>query len=234
MSLRSKHHRQDRVNRLHLTALDHISREGVQGLRLGAVAKELGYTTAALYRYYPSRDSLILELQRQTLTLLHESLFVFLEEIKLLTPIGKLLLCTQYYSLYAERSPASFALNSSLFANPTTMLEQVKRRETMRVIGHLLSILSDLITEAKLSLSQPALSLAVGYWSTLYGALMTRKYQNELTLLEPTELILALFIGWGASRDQITQAREEAKIWGTLLHSEKLSRLTELDHLNIS
>ena len=234
MSLRSKHHRQDRINRLHLTTLDHISREGVQGLRLGAIAKELGYTTAALYRYYPSRESLILELQKQTLTLLHESLFVFLEEVKVLTPIGKLLLCAQYYSLYAERSPASFALNSTLFANPSTMMGQIERQEAMRVIGNLLSILSDLIKEAKLSLSQPSLSLAVGYWSTLYGALMTRKYQNELTLLEPVDLIIALFIGWGASHNQISQAREEAKIWGTVLHSEKLSKLTKLDHLNIS
>ena len=234
MSLRSKHHRQDRINRLHLTALDHISREGVQGLRLGAVAKELGYTTAALYRYYPSRESLILELQKQTLTLFHKSLFIFLEEVKTITPIGKLLLCAQYYSLYADRSPGSFALNSSLFANPTTMLGQVERQETMEIIGHILFILSSLIEEAKLSLSQPSLSLAVGYWSTLYGALMTRKYRNELTLIEPIELIVALFIGWGASHDQIIQAREEAMIWETLLQSEKLSRLTELDHLNIS
>ena len=134
MSLRSKHHRQDRLNRLHLVALKHVSRHGVQGLSLGGIAKELGYTTAALYRYYPSRESLILELQKQTLAMLSESLDTILNEAKSCLPLTKLLLCAEYYTLYASNSPASFALNSSLFANPTPMLGQVERQETMMIM----------------------------------------------------------------------------------------------------
>lgn len=234
MSLRSKHRRQDRLDRLHLVALEHISREGVQGLRLGAIAKELNYTTAALYRYYPSREALIQELQKQTLSLLDESLAILLTEAESLSPLAKLLLCVQFYSLYAERSPASFILNSSLFASPRQILDREMRQETMTLIGGLLSILSTLIEEAGLSKSNPPLRLAVGYWSTLYGSLMTLKYQADLPLPEPMELISTLCIGWGANPVQVENAREESATWHSWLYSQEMDKLTALDHLNIT
>jgi len=206
----------------------------VQGLRLGAIAKELGYTTAALYRYYPSREALILELQKQTLTLLEESLTTLLNEAEALSPLAKLLLCVEFYSLYAERSPASFALNSSLFANPTPMLGHNERQETMVIIGRLLHVLSHLIEDAELSPPQHSLSFAVGYWSVLYGSLMTRKYSESFPLLEPLDLISALCIGWGSPPARLTHAREESTTWQTWLYSQEMSKLTDLDHLNIS
>ena len=233
MSLRSKHHRQDRLNRLHLMALKHISRQGVQGLSLGAVAKELGYTTAALYRYYPSRESLILELQKQTLAMLSESLDTILKKGESCLPLTKLILCAEYYTLYATNSPASFALNSSLFANPTPMLGQSERQETMMMVSGLLQTLSTLIKASKLSPISPPLSLAVGYWSTLYGALMTRKYSLDLTLLKPLELITTLCIGWGASTEQMSKAQQELESWKIQFQNQEMKKLTCLDHLNI-
>ena len=48
-------------------AMQHIAQRGIYGLRLQNLAKELGYTTAALYRYYPSKEALIESLQKKTL-----------------------------------------------------------------------------------------------------------------------------------------------------------------------
>jgi AcrR family transcriptional regulator len=205
----------------------------VQGLRLGAVAQELGYTTAALYRYYPSREALIKELQKLTLELLAEALSTLLTEAESLSPLAKLQLYTQFYTLYAERSPASFALNSSIFANPKIILDQEMRRETVAIIGQILSVLSDLIKEAELNSAHPPLSLAAAYWSTLYGGLMALKYSSDLPVLKPIEQISALCIGWGASPQQVKKAREESSTWQTWLYSHEMSKITALDHLNI-
>ena len=137
------------------------------------------------------------KLQKQTLSLLDESMSTLLKEAESLSPLAKLLLCTQFYSLYAERSPASFNLNSSIFANPRPVLGQEERQETIAIIRDLLMILSDLIKKSEFDSNETPLALAVGYWSTLYGALMTRKYSADLPLLEPLDLISALCVGWG-------------------------------------
>ena len=156
MSLRSKHHRQERIDRLHRAALDHIAVHGVQGLRLNTLAKDLGYTTAALYRYYSSKEALIAELQKTTLTMMQHALLGCLKEANLSSPLMNLLLSAHFYGRYAQYSPASFALNSAIFSNPTPILHGDRRQDILTVMQSLLTIIQRQIEDAGLAPDQGA------------------------------------------------------------------------------
>ena len=229
MSLRSKHHRQERVARLHRRALDHIARDGVQGLRMSALAKDLGYTTAALYRYYPSREALIAALQSDTLSRLRSALIAVIDQAQMPSPLGNLLLSGHFYAQYAQRSPASFALNSSIFTNPTLFLPEERRQETLPMMQGLLELIAGWLTEAGLAAGSEPLSLALSYWSGLHGVLLTQKYHADFPLPDPRQFAGTLCLGWGADSAEVARAQE-------LISSREqlngLSPLTSLDELN--
>ena len=228
MSLRSKHHRQERLIRLHQTALRHISSQGVHGLRLSTLARDLGYTTAALYRYYPSREALIAQLQIETLSALHQTLKKVLQRSDLTDPIAQLLLSAEFYAQYAESSPASFALNSSIYANPTLVLSSDYRHTTILKMGNLLYILAEQLTQAGLSTDTDATCKAMCFWSALYGVILTQKYRDDFSVPHPYELTSSLCIGWGSTREQVDQAYKTVKEW---IASNPLASLTQLDQL---
>ena len=64
--------RQARIRRILRVALEIIRVEGREGLTLKRVAERQGLTTAALYRYFPSKDALVAGLQRAVIGALAE------------------------------------------------------------------------------------------------------------------------------------------------------------------
>jgi len=233
MSLRSKHHRHERIVRLHQTALSHIARDGVQGLRLSMLAKELGYTTAALYRYYPSKEALIAELQKNTLIRMRHALSCFLEEAlaeaDMSEPLAPLLISAHFYARYARCSPASFALNSNIFSSHTLLLHGERRQGIIMVMRRLLEVIQDQLEDAGLSRSREGLSQAFGFWSALYGVLLTHKYREDFSLPNPEEIVGFLCVGWGAELSQVRQIQESISTWS---NSRDLSSFTHLDSLD--
>ena len=137
MSLRSKHQRAARLQRLHQTALRLISTHGIYGWRLHQLAKELNYTTAALYRYYPSKELLLEALQKKSLADMRSSLSKLIAQSNL-TPLGTVLLCTEFYVCYARCSPTSFSLNSNILAHPTAILQGEGRKTLIDLMKELL------------------------------------------------------------------------------------------------
>ena len=229
MSLRSKHFRLERVARLHRATLEHISREGVQGLRLTTLAKELGYTTAALYRYYPSKEALIAGVQKHTLTLMRQALSRMIEEAQLGSPLANVLLCAHFYSRYAQGSPASFALNSGIFSHPHQVLHGEQRQEILSVMQCLLEMIQAQLNLAGLSRTDGQdLTRALCFWSALYGVLLTYKYREDFMIPNPDDLAQTLCIGWGADVAEVEHAQGLISAWSS---DRDLSSFTQLDLL---
>ena len=204
MSIRSKHHRHTRLLRLQKTALQHIAQYGINGLKLHKIAKELGYTTAALYRYYPSKEALIEALEKRSLEDMQRSLAKLLQEASL-SPLGRILLCTTFYVQYSRNSPTSFSLNSSVFAHPTAVLEG-ERRDLKPTI--------------------PTIRKALCIWSALHGLLLTHKYRADFLVPVESDLIPSLLIGWGATTEQLEEAQTELAIF---LKNISITSFTTLD-----
>jgi len=231
MSMRSKHNRQKRVARLHQTALEHIANNGVQGLRLNVIAKELGYTTAALYRYYPSKETLIVELQKITLNRMYHSLQQLLEMVVAESDVFRLLMGTHFYIEYNQRSPASFALNSSIFSNPSILLHGENRMQILILMEKLLQLIQDLLYNAGVQSSKRDLSQALCLWSSLHGVLLTQKYRNDFAVPQPNDFISTLLLGWGVPVVHLRQAQHELTLFHT---THPIHQYTSLDLLESS
>ena len=209
VSLRSKQHRQERRNRLHQAARRHIARNGVQGLQLKELAKELGYTAPALYRYYPSKEALIVELQKETLHIMHHALHLLLTHFSSSSPLFKLMLCTRFYVAYAENSPASFALNNSVFASTSTILDGEDRKAIIQAMNKVLLIIQDQINLIDIQDSSHAFTLTMSLWSALHGVLLTKKYQRDFPIPCPHHLVDTLLLGWGIPKADLVNATKQ-------------------------
>ena len=230
MSLRSKHHRKARIARLHQAARHHIAKDGVQGLRLNTLAKELGYTSAALYRYYPSKESLISELQKESLFVMHRSLLQCLTSLDAPSPLAHLLLCTDFYIEYASNSPASFALNSSIFSNPSILLHGEKRAEIIQAMKALLLVIQRHLVDVEVVSSEDNLSRSLCLWSSLHGVLLTRKYQQDFPVPCPRDFVSTLLLGWGIPYSNLHEAQQLLAISSL---KKQMASFTHLDSLEV-
>ena len=225
MSLRSKHQRAARLQRLHQTALRLISTHGIYGWRLHQLAKELNYTTAALYRYYPSKELLLEALQKKSLADMRSSLSKLIAQSNL-TPLGTVLLCTEFYVCYARCSPTSFSLNSNILAHPTAILQGEGRKTLIDLMKELLTLFATPISQSALSNRIPVMQKALCLWSALHGILLTQKYRGDFPVPQASDLVPSLIIGWGATPSQIITAQEELS---SFLQDTSLSSFASLD-----
>ena len=208
MSLRSKHHRKERMKRLHEAARRHIATHGVQGLQLNDLAKELGYTTPALYRYYRSKEALIADLQKETLNIMHQALEQFLTHFENASPLVKLMLCTRFYIGYASHSPASFALNNSVFSSTSVLLGGESRNSIIHAMKEVLLLIQKQFNQLDFAEQSNTFRLTMCLWSSLHGVVLTQKYKDDFDIPSPEELVSTLLIGWGIPKSQIINAEE--------------------------
>ena len=227
MSLRSKHHRLERFLILERTAMQHIAKHGVYGLRVHFLAKELGYTTAALYRYYPSKEALIAALQKKSLVLLQTSLLNLQAQAHSFNSTAKILLTTRFYASYAQNSPASFALNSSVFSHPTNLLHGEQRAQ---IISSMKQLLVGVQKQLEGCITGATFEHAIGLWSALHGAMLTQKYHNDLPIPSPEFIVTSLLCAWGVSPSAIRQAQQALNEFST--HTP-LSHFSQLDSLEL-
>jgi AcrR family transcriptional regulator len=107
--------RADTVREIKETARRVLVEQGVDGLSLRAIAREMGMTAPALYRYFPSREDLIDHL----ISDLYDEVSAEMEAARDAEPEGdvavRLLVVSRTFRHWALRNPREFAL---LFGSP--------------------------------------------------------------------------------------------------------------------
>ena len=209
MSLRSKQYRKERMTRLHQAARRHIAKYGVQGLQLKELAKDLGYTSPALYRYYPSKEALIVDLQKETLQQMHRALTDFLTVFASSSPLVKLILCTKFYIGYAKNSPASFALNNSVFSSTSPILDGENREAIIQAMQSILLLIQEQFQQLDIKGEPSNFTRTMCLWSSLHGVLLTQKYQDDFAIPSPNHLVSTLLLGWGIPKSNLFDAQQK-------------------------
>ena len=143
--------RAETVEEIQSTARRMLISDGYDGLSLRAIARAMGMSAPALYRYYASREDLIAALIDELKTELTESL----EKVRDAQPdlVAKLLECSREFRRWAMAHPAEFTL---LFTASAIRLD--RPRETGRVdpTGERFgNVFGELITELFLTRSFP-------------------------------------------------------------------------------
>jgi len=173
------------------TALLLLARDGYEGLTMHALARELGYTVGALYRYFPSREALFVAAQTQVLGALRASLEA--DETRLAAAAGRwgpevralasLLTLARGYADFAAARPAAWHLLAVSVGDPRELIAPEAGGPMVEAVSGLLGWCAarvEAATEAGALTAGagPAgtsLARAVLLWSTVHGALQLRK-----------------------------------------------------------
>jgi AcrR family transcriptional regulator len=213
--------RQARLQQIVRAALVLVRADGRDALTLQRLADELGVTAASLYRYFPSKDALVAELQRSVIAWLNRETRRRVE-----AAIGKTaaagvdpdllaVVVTAYaFECFARTSPVEFGLLSMHLSTPEYGLPEA---EAARVFETAWESLSDLATHLSALASRGGLApgdaaeRAVTLWAGLQGVVQTRKLARSAPdRIDPRSivrgLVPALLVGWGADPTAVDAA----------------------------
>lgn len=249
MRMREKR-REATIERIVDTALHLLESEGFEALTIQRLAKELGYAVGALYRYFRSKDALLVALLHRVMDRVGEDMSAGLEwvererrerliaatqvESSPLTASDGLLrlvvVCNVYVS-FAQSRRAEYGLISTLMGDPREVLATEAAAPIVRSLIRLQLMLTGIIDDAVRSgalAPGDARERSVILWSAMQGVLQLRKLGRfgvagvALDRLVPIAL-RTLMIGWGADAAMIDRLTPHA-----LEIAESLARQREL------
>ena len=196
-----------RLAELKTTALMLVVEHGIDGFSMHKLADRVGLTTGALYRYYDSRDELLVELQCDVLQGFLEYFDARLVAHQHSTALGELsCIITGFLSL-AEVRPERFHLISHFSSQPQTIFDTEVVRPVFDEMKALLRLVASRIEAAQdagdLSPGDPMRRTVVA-WSMLQGITERKKLERfgeAAYLYEPLkqEALETLLRGFGAT-----------------------------------
>ncbi len=209
-----------------------VAEEGLEALTLHRLAREQGYVTAALYRYFASKDALLAELQRRTLALLHAELARVRELARSAAreadldartaALFELRAIADFYLALPVSAPEHFGLVSVLISEPRPLLPDAEAKKTAPALLALLGDVRDLLAHAaSIGALAPgdAFDRTLVLWSSLQGAAQLGKLGRfAKERFDPKRLgriaTQSLLAGWGARADELERAFCLAKAGG--------------------
>lgn len=244
--------REATIERIVDTALQLLESEGFEALTIQRLAKELSYAVGALYRYFRSKDALLVALLHRIMDRVGEDMTAGLEWVERErnerlaseglpadTPptasegLLRLVVVSNVYVAFAQSRRAEYGLISTLIGDPREVLATEAATPIVRSLIRLQLMLTAVIDDAVRSgalVPGDARERGVVLWSAMQGVLQLRKLGRfgvagvELDRLVPIAL-RTLLIGWGADAKLIDQLTPHAlEIANTLAKQRELKQ----------
>ncbi len=198
------------------SALDLACEGGLDNLTLHALAARMGRSVAAVYRYYPSKEAVVRELQRLVAT-----------HIRLISAdtagridawsagqglregaraLARLIGAAQTYELFAQDAPAEFGLVTHYLGNARYGLPERDAQAVFEVAREALGMLAADIAAAQATgaiTPGDAQERTLMHWGALQGVIQLLKFTRRggawgLAESLPDTTMRALLAGWGA------------------------------------
>jgi AcrR family transcriptional regulator len=200
--------RADRRRQICDTALEIVVEEGIDALTMPGLAKRLGVAVGGLYRYFPSKDRLVLAMELEAI----DAYARFAAERTAEVPgddVEALLRATlATWMDFAVAEPVLYRLLEALTADPRLLLSDEESQELQAhlepIFGRIVAVLDRAVHRGVLA---PGDNLQRVYvlWGTLQGLLLFRKQDarrppalKSRALAEAA--IDALVTGWDSAR----------------------------------
>ena len=229
--------REATIERIVETAMQMLEQEGFEALTIQRLAKKLGYAVGALYRYFVSKDALLVALLHRVMDRINEDMSAGLEifdrnraerlaaeskpadaELTQDDALLRLLVLTNVYLSFAQRRPAEYGLISTLMGDPREFLATEAAAPIFPGLVRMQLLLTSVIVGAAkagaLTPGEPR-ERGVILWSGVQGVLQLRKLGRfgvagvELERLAPITL-RTLLIGWGGDAERINELTPQA------------------------
>lgn len=205
--------------------LARLEKQSIHNLSLNKLAKEMDYSPAALYRYFPSWGTLLSEALKRVIIGINNSADHFLKNANThiqnnqfstsTALIIQLHALAESFYQFSETYPGQFSLINHLLAESQIIVNEQEAEITLKDAMHLFGKLSTLISQGvdnETFTEGDLLARTISYWSAIQGLLQTRKlarfaksppnYQNTTH-----DLIEGILLGWGATRTDTAIAR---------------------------
>ncbi len=191
-----------------------LSEGGPEDVTLQKIAKALGYATTAIYRYFDSKEAMIVALQTRALHELQNDLVSALTAAANETALTRICVAAFVYSTLNQRRPTAFRLIALSLADPVALMADEAVAPVARDVAGLLTALSVLLDAASAegTLGKGDVSRAAIAWTSLHGLMVARKL-GRLPALKALrddaiidEALTALLIGFGGDKPKIIRA----------------------------
>ena len=210
-------------------ALDLAVEGGLDNLTLHGLAERMGRSVAAVYRYFPSKEAVVRELQRLVAThigVLGTDTAERIEEWAAqegLSGAEKALAhvigSAQTYELFAVTSPAEFGLVTHYLGNPANVLPEQDVRMVFDVTRENLQRLADFIAAAQDTGAMnrgDARERTLMTWGALQGAIQLLKVTRRGAAWGeagglPDTTLRTLLTGWGAAQETTDRLADDIR-----------------------
>lgn len=195
---------------------------GIDALTLQRVAREIGLTTTALYRYFPSKDALVAALQRQAVAEIHREVAALVASIEpalqrrspVVAALARVLAVARLYLELPRSHPETYHLVAVLLGDPRRLIADEHAVATVPLLGALLDDvgrLLDAVTTLRGFEPGPPRDRGLMLWSLLQGLNQLDKLAR-LAPAAPDRIVLgqaavaALLRGFGATAGALDRA----------------------------
>ncbi len=222
-SPRRERTRQLKTETICAAAMKLIETRGLEGLTIGKLAKELDWAAGALYRYFPSKDALLAELQVRAVTEYAADRQATLEAARTagLEGAALLMLVAKHYQRWFLHRLGYFGLLSVAIAYPKPILPESEGLRVMSEIMPTLQQIMGLFVEVEsgghLVAGNPS-DRTIVFWSVIQGAVQMYKISRFAPELLNNDRVLreavrTLLIGWGADFEAADDGIKQAEQW---------------------
>ena len=211
--------RHDTEGRILDAAMLVMTNQGVDALSIRRLSKELGCSVGAVYRYFPSKDAIIVGCQARVIDALREDLArARARRTGDDDPVGDLaqiLAGARMYASLPERRPVHFRLLGLTVGDPRQLVQD-EAGAALR--APLSGLIRDVAARFDAAAASGALAKADGprramtFWAALHGVLQTKKLGRfgfaglDGDAEAGEELVETLLIGWGADPKSVGSA----------------------------
>jgi AcrR family transcriptional regulator len=224
---RRERKRHARVEQIVEAAMRLAVDEGLEALTIQRLARELDAAVGALYRYFPSKEALLAELQRRVIVAFRESLTQARQRLDAqlagrtkrqadarTAALAAVLLPPWLYWTLAERAPAQFRMIRRMVGEPRDLLPDELAAPNVAVMLELLAEVGAVLDAAvQCSALEPGDTAVrtVLLWGSTDGLMQLGKlgrFDPELFRTQAlcAEMMRGLLRGWGARPPEVEAA----------------------------
>jgi AcrR family transcriptional regulator len=221
---RREEERDARIDWILDAALQIVVADGIGALTTPRLAKDLGYTPAAFYRYFDSKDALLLALETRTALRYYARFFSCFGSARQALPklrprvraLADILLAVRVYSTLASVEPLQFKLVSVLVSGSRSWMtgdasKQLNEQLLPRV-AEIIGIFAEASTAGALDDGNAA-HRAVGIWIALHAFLTAAPLARASPSLVDLDAVAedhvtSLLRAWGAKAGELSTAAE--------------------------
>lgn len=180
-----------------------------------AIARAVGVTPGALYRYFPGIDAIVARVQARVITHLWATVDASMARAPEGAGLIRVVAATDGLLAFAESCPAEYALLAKMLAVPRSLVgEQAAGPVVAQVLIGLQRIRVELESARQAGDLAPgdSMSRLLTLWACLHGSIQIGK----LSRFQPDargdrigrDAVDALLVGWGASPHMVRHTRE--------------------------